>query len=87
MKKGLVFILFLLMGIILGSVLTEIATNVAVLNFLTWGKSIGLGVDNPIKLDLAVISVTFGFALEMNLAIVLCIISSLIFYSKVGKNI
>lgn len=86
-KKGLIFALFLLAGILLGSVLTEIAENVSFLNFLTWGKSIGIGHPSPIVVDLAVVTFSFGFSVQMNLAILICIIASLIFYSKVGKNI
>ncbi|WP_077532759.1 DUF4321 domain-containing protein [Massiliimalia massiliensis] len=86
-KKGLIFALFLLMGILLGSVLTEIAQKVSFLHFLTWGKSIGIGVPNPITIDLSVLTFSIGFSLQMNLALLICIIGSLIFYSKVGKNI
>lgn len=86
-KKGLVFVLFLFMGIFLGGVLTEIAQNVEFLHFLTWGKSIGVGSATPITLDLSVIQLTFGFTIQMNLAILLCVIGSLLFYQKVGKGI
>ena len=86
-KNRLVFTMFLLMGLLLGSVLTEIAQKVSFLNFLTWGKSIGIGVPNPITIDLSVFSFSFGFSLQMNLALLFCIIGSLIFYSKVGKRI
>lgn len=86
-KKGLVFTLFLFMGILLGSVLTEVAQNVSFLSFLTWGKAIGVGVPNPVTIDLSVVSFSFGFSVQMNLAILICIIASLLFYQKVGKNI
>lgn len=86
-KKGLIFTLFLFMGIFLGSILTEIAQNVPFLSFLTWGKTVGIGVPNPISIDLAVINLSFGFSIQMNLAILLCVIVSLLFYAKVGKNI
>lgn len=87
LKKGIVFSLFLFMGIFLGSILTEIAQNVSFLSFLTWGKTIGIGVPNPVVIDLAVVTLSFGFSLQMNLAILICVIGSLIFYSKVGKHI
>lgn len=87
MKRGLIFGLFLLMGLILGNVLTEIANNVSWLSFLTYGKQIGIGAEHPVTIDLAVIRLSFGLSIQMNLAVVLCLIGSLIFYSKVGKNI
>lgn len=87
MKKGLVFGLFLLGGVLLGSLLTEVAENVSFLHFLTWGKSIGIGVPNPVSIDLSVITFSIGFSLQMNLALLICIVAALIFYAKVGKNI
>ncbi len=87
MKKTLVFLLFFLMGIFLGTVLTEIASQVSFLSFLTWGKTIGFGDPNPLVLDLSVIKLTLGFTFQINLAILLCLIGSLIFYAKVGKGI
>lgn len=87
LKKTLVFILFLLMGIFLGSVLTEIAAKVDFLSFLTWGKSIGIGSPNPVVIDLAIMTVTFGFTFQINLAILICVIGCLILYQKVGKGI
>ena len=59
-KKGLIFTLFLLLGILLGSVLTEVAQSVSFLRF---------------------------FTINVNVAVVLCIIGSLFVYHKVGKNI
>ena len=87
MKKGLIFALFLLGGVLLGSLLTEIAENVSFLRFLTWGKSIGIGVPDPVRIDLSVITFSFGFSLQMNLALLICLVAALIFYAKVGKNI
>ncbi|MGI5959968.1 MAG: DUF4321 domain-containing protein [Massiliimalia sp.] len=86
-KKGLIFTLFLFTGIFLGSILTEIAQKVPFLSFLTWGKTIGIGVPNPVSIDLAVVTLSFGFSVQMNLAILICVIISLVFYAKVGKGI
>lgn len=86
-KKTVVFILFLFMGVFLGSILTEVAQNVSFLSFLAWGKTIGIGVPNPINVDLVVLKFSFGISFQMNLAILICAIASLIGYQKVGKNI
>lgn len=86
-KKGLVFTLFLFMGVLLGTVLTELAEKVSFLSFLTWGKTIGVGIPHPVTVDLSVVTFSFGFSIQMNLAILICLIGSLIFYQKVGKNI
>ncbi len=87
MKKAFIFFLFLLAGILLGSVLTEIAERVNFLNFLTWGQSIGIGIPNPISIDLSVIKLTFGFSFHMDLSLLICIIASMICYVKIGKRL
>lgn len=86
-KRGFIFTLFLLTGLVLGGVLTEVASRVSFLTFLTWGKSIGVGGTNPVVIDLSVVQFTFGVYAEMNLAILLCLIGSLLFYHNVGKRI
>ena len=86
-KRGLILRLFWLLGSCLGGVLTEIAQNVPALQFLTWGKSIGIGSPNPIVIDLSVVQLTFGITIQMNLAILICLIGSLLFYHGVGKKI
>ena len=47
-KKTLIFILFLLTGIVLGTLLTSLCSSVSFLNWLTIGEQIGIGVPNPI---------------------------------------
>lgn len=86
-KKTLVFLLFLFMGIFLGTVLTEIASKVEFLSFLTWGKTIGVGTPHPVVVDLSVFTLTFGFTFQLNLAILISIIGCLLLYQKVGKGI
>lgn len=86
-KKGLIFTLFLLLGILLGSVLTEVAQSVSFLRFFIIGTSIGVGTPTPLTIDLSIIKLQFGFSINVNVAVVLCIIGSLFVYHKVGKNI
>lgn len=86
-KKAVVFILFLMTGAFLGSILTEMVQKIPALSFLTWGKTIGVGVPNPISVDLAVLAFHFGFSIQMNLAILLCIVGSLLVYGKIEKKI
>lgn len=59
-KKTLIFILFLLTGIVLGTLLTSLCSSVSFLNWLTIGEQIGIGVPNPIVLDIGVMTLSFG---------------------------
>ena len=86
-KKGIIFAVFLMGGILLGSVLTQVAEHVSWLSWLTWGKSIGIGVPNPCVVDLSVITFSFGFSLQMNLAILFCLAISMVAYHTLGKRI
>lgn len=85
MKNRISFFLFLIMGILLGVILTEVAHNVYFLNFLTIGKTIGIGYPNPINIDFSIIKFTFGFSFNINIATTICLIFSLILYKKIGK--
>ncbi len=87
MKRGFIFVLFLLLGLFLGVVLTEIASRVDALAFLTWGQHIGIGSGAPLVIDLSILQLTFGLSIQVNLAMLLCLIGSLLFYHTVGKKI
>lgn len=49
MKRALLLILYLFGGLLIGTLLTEIARNVSWLSWLCWGKSIGI---NSLSVDL-----------------------------------
>ena len=66
MKKVLIFSLFLLAGVLMGTVLTEVASRVSFLSWLCWGDSIGFGWPNPVTLDLSILKVSFGITMELN---------------------
>lgn len=87
MKKGIVFTLFLLVGIIAGCIVTELTHGISFLEFLSWGKTIGVGTPNPIQVDLVVFRMQFGFSLDINVGILLCVITSLVLYNRFGKEI
>ncbi len=87
LKKTLLFLLFLLSGIILGTIITNLAQDVSFLKWLCWGDSIGVGYPNPVSIDLAIVKLNFGFVLEVNIAKLLCIISSILIYAKVARKI
>ena len=64
-KKTLIFILFLLTGIVLGTLLTSLCSSVSFLNWLTIGEQIGIGVPNPIVLDIGVMTLSFHSAVTV----------------------
>ncbi len=67
-----VFVLVLVAGAVLGSVLADALGQFTYLAPL--GHSIVLGIDPPLTLDLRIVSLTVGFTVRLSLAIVLGII-------------
>lgn len=85
-KRTLLLILFFLAGVITGTVIGELASHVSWLEWLAWGKAIGVGDPNPVVLDLAVIKLAFGFSVKINFSQIICVIVSLLLYKKFSKG-
>ena len=80
-KNTIVLLIFLLSGIVLGSLLGEIASGVDGLWWLNFGRQFGLS--NPITIDLAVVKLTFGFLFNLTVASILGMLAALLIYKKV----
>ena len=62
----------LVAGSMLGSVLAD---SVGQFTYLSWlGRSVSIGLTSPVTIDLHVLTLTLGFILRLNLAIVLGIL-------------
>lgn len=78
MKRALnpwILIIFIVIGALLGSVIASLVD----MDILKTTKSVGL---SPTTLDLAVINISFGFQIALNLASVIGIMISVVFYNK-----
>lgn len=64
-KKNLLFLFYLLAGIVLGAVLARLCAGVSFLSWLNYGESVGISAGS---VDLAILDVTFGFSLTINVA-------------------
>ncbi len=81
-SKTFVFILFLLAGIVVGGLFGVLGEKYAFLSFLAYGQDFGVGAKSPVVLNLGVITLTFGVSLKLNIAVIVCILGSLIAYKK-----
>ena len=79
-KRNLVLIFMLLAGVIVGSLITGATTGIPFLSWLSYGNSVGLSVDNPMVLDLAVLQLAFGFQFSINVAQIICVILAICMY-------
>ena len=86
-KKTLIFVLFLLAGIVLGTLLTSLCASVSFLSWLTAGVQIGVGVPEPILLDIAVFQLSFVFAIDINIIKIVCILACIWLYKIFSKGI
>ena len=73
-----VILVILIIGVVIGELLTYFTAGNAALNWLSIGQTIGM--QSPLVLDLSVISLTFGFTLHVNVAVILGILISSLFY-------
>ena len=86
-KKTIAFLVFLLAGIILGTILGKLCDGVSFLSWLAYSMSVGLDTASPLVLDLIVFKVAFGFSLTVNTAQIICIIAALLIYNKTCKGL
>lgn len=83
MEKKLIFAFYLISGIILGSLIAGVSQNVGWLAWLAFGVDIGI---SPFTLDLAVLSLTFGFTFMLTVAHIITIGAALALYSARRKK-
>lgn len=80
-KSGWVLALFLLSGLVIGGLLGELASKVDWLWWLSFGESFGL--QDPLSLDLKVMTITFGLMIKINIASIIGVLIALFAYRKV----
>lgn len=77
-KNSWALFLLILTGIVLGGFIGMLADGVSFLSWLSYGQAFGL--QNPVVLNLGVMSITFGLSIEINIAAFLALILSIIIY-------
>ena len=76
MRSGSLFYFFLvLVGIVVGSLVANIAASVPALGWLAYSLSFGL--ETPFVLDLSIIRLTFGLSVDLSVSVILFIAISL----------
>ncbi|MBP1557708.1 MAG: DUF4321 domain-containing protein [Oscillospiraceae bacterium] len=87
LQRTLVFLFFLLAGIIVGALLASVGEAVPFLSWLAYGKTIGLSTANPMLLDLSMLKVAFGFEVGINVAQIITITIALLVYRNVAQKL
>lgn len=77
-KNAWTLLLLVLAGIVLGSFLGHLASNVSALSWLGFGRSFGLS--HPLVLNLGILVLTFGISITINIASIIGILIAIIIY-------
>ena len=80
-KGKWVAILFILSGLVIGGLLGDLAANIDWLWWLSFGEQFGL--EEPLVLDLKVLTITFALMIKINIASIVGMIISIFIYKKV----
>ena len=73
-------ILFILAGLVIGSLIGSLASSVDFLWWLSFGQEFGLS--EPLILDLQVVKLTFAVTFKINIASIIGVIISMFIYRK-----
>lgn len=77
MRARSVFSFFLvLIGIVIGTLLASVTATVPALGWLSYALSFGL--ESPVVLNLSVVRLTFGLSVDLSIAVILCVVVSLV---------
>ncbi|MBQ2836162.1 MAG: DUF4321 domain-containing protein [Clostridia bacterium] len=79
-EKNWMVILFIFAGLVIGGLLGEVASQVEWLGWLSYGQT--FGIENPFVLDFNVLSLTFAFALHINIASIIGMAIAIFLYRK-----
>ena len=76
-----ILILFICSGLVIGGLLGQMASQVEWLNWLSYGQQ--FGIKEPFKLELNVISLTFSFMVNINVASIIGLAIAIFLYRKI----
>lgn len=85
MKNSLIILFFVCAGIVLGSLVADLTSNVKALSWLSYGLKFGL--TEPFVLDLSVLKLSLGLAFNLNISIIIFVsLAVVIAYQVTGRR-
>lgn len=79
-KNTLILVFLVLAAVVLSALIGTLTQNVEFLKWLTWGESVGF---DTVNLNLAIISLSFSFKMQVNVLQVILIAAALLLYKKI----
>lgn len=80
-KNIWILIVFILSGLVVGGLLGQLASNVDWLWWLSYNQTFGL--QDPIVLDLSVVSITFALMFRISVASIIGMLLAIFIYKKI----
>ena len=79
-KNAWIVILFIFAGLVIGGLLGQVASQVDWLSWLAYGQT--FGIQDPFILDMNVLSLTFAFSIQINIASLIGLAIAIFLYKK-----
>lgn len=79
-KNVWILIIFILCGIVLGSLIGELVAKIPALWWFSYGNTFGL--TSPVTLDMGVITLTFALTFKINIASIIGLAIAIFAYRK-----
>ena len=77
-KNYWALVLLILVGVVLGGFIGELASNVSFLHWLSYGQTLGLS--SPLVLDLGILVITFGLTIKITIAGIIGVLIAIVIY-------
>lgn len=80
-KNGWLLLLFILIGIVLGGLISELTVNIPALSWLSYGNTFGISnAGNALVLDLGILVITFALQIKITIASIIGVIAAIVIY-------
>lgn len=80
-KNGWLLLLFIMIGIVIGGLISEMTAGVSGLSWLSYGNTFGINSNgNPLVLDLGILVITFALQIKITVASIIGVIAAIVIY-------
>ena len=80
-KNGWLLLLFIMIGIVIGGLISEVTAGVSGLSCLSYGNTFGINSNgNPLVLDLGILVITFALQIKITVASIIGVIAAIVIY-------
>ena len=80
-KNGWLLLLFIMIGIVIVGLISEVTAGVSGLSWLSYGNTFGINSNgNPLVLDLGILVITFALQIKITVASIIGVIAAIVIY-------